>query len=70
MLILTRTVGESFSIGDDITIRVLDVARGEARLGIDAPMHVKIDRAEVVERIAARLDLMAKQQARSGRLPE
>jgi carbon storage regulator len=59
MLVLTREVGETFSIGDDITVQILGITGNQVRLGIDAPQHVKIHRAEVYKRIAARLQQMA-----------
>lgn len=61
MLVLTREVGETFSIGDDITVQVLGITGNQVRLGIDAPQHVKIHRAEVYKRIAARLQQMTAQ---------
>jgi carbon storage regulator len=61
MLVLTREIGETFSIGDDITVQILGITGNQVRLGIDAPQHVKIHRAEVYKRIAARLQQMAAQ---------
>jgi carbon storage regulator len=63
MLVLTREVGETFSIGDDITVQILGITGNQVRLGIDAPQHVKIHRAEVYKRIAARLQQMATQSS-------
>lgn len=51
MLILTRRVGETFLIGDDIKITVCSVRNGQVRIGIEAPKHVSIHRKEVYERI-------------------
>jgi carbon storage regulator len=51
MLILTRRVGETFIIGDDIKITVCSVRNGQLRIGIEAPKHVSIHRKEVYERI-------------------
>ncbi len=52
MLTLTREVGEKIVIGDDIVITVVSVSEhGRVRLGIEAPRQVRIDRAEVLERI-------------------
>lgn len=51
MLILTRRVGETFIIGDDITITVCSVRNGQVRIGIEAPRDVSIHRKEVYERI-------------------
>jgi carbon storage regulator len=47
MLILTRKLGEIIRVGDDVTIRVLEVRGGQVRLGIEAPENVRIYREEV-----------------------
>lgn len=47
MLILTRKVGEIIRIGDEVTIRVLEVRGSQVRLGVDAPADVRIFREEV-----------------------
>ncbi|WP_339543766.1 carbon storage regulator CsrA [Pseudomonas sp. RA_35y_Pfl2_P32] len=54
MLVLSRAVGELISIGDTITVRVLDVSGGNVRFGVEAPRHVNVHRCEVYERIQAR----------------
>lgn len=59
MLVLTREIGDTFNIGDDITLRVLGISGNEVRLGIDAPQSVRIHRAEVIRRIASRLQSLA-----------
>lgn len=51
MLILTRRVGETFVIGDDITITICSIRNSQARIGIQAPRDVSIHRKEVYERI-------------------
>lgn len=55
MLVLMREIGETFSIGNDITVQILGINGNQVRLGITAPKHVKIHRAEVFRRIARRL---------------
>ena len=50
MLILTRRIGESIMIGDNITIRVLEIAGKQVRIGIDAPRDVAVDREEIYDR--------------------
>lgn len=65
MLVLTREIGETFSIGDDITVQVLGISGNQVRLGIEAPQNVKIHRAEVYRRIAAHVKKMANQSAGS-----
>lgn len=51
MLILTRRVGETLVIGDDITITICSIRNNQARIGIQAPSHVAVHRKEVYERI-------------------
>ncbi|MBD8493752.1 carbon storage regulator CsrA [Pseudomonas syringae] len=55
MLVLTREVGETFSIGDEITVQILGVSGNQVRFGFEAPKHIKIHRAEVFRRIAKTL---------------
>lgn len=51
MLILTRRVGETLMIGDDISITVLGVKGGQVRVGVNAPRDVIVHREEIYERI-------------------
>ncbi len=51
MLILTRRVGESVMIGNEVTITVLSVKGNQARIGISAPRHIAVHREEIYERI-------------------
>lgn len=51
MLILTRRVGETVMIGDDVTITVLGVKGNQVRLGVNAPKDVAVHREEIYERI-------------------
>mgnify|MGYP001206276318 FL=1 len=51
MLILTRRVGESLMIGDDVTITVLGVKGNQVRIGVDAPKEVAVHREEILNRI-------------------
>jgi carbon storage regulator len=51
MLVLTRKLGESFIIGDDIEVVVLRIEGSEVKIGISAPRHVKIYRTEIYKKI-------------------
>ena len=51
MLILTRKVGESVLIGDDISITVLSVRGNHVKLGVQAPKEVSVHREEIYQRI-------------------
>ena len=51
MLILTRRVGESLKVGDEITITVLGVKGSQVRIGVNAPKDVSVHREEIYERI-------------------
>ena len=51
MLILTRKVGESVLIGDDISITVLSVRGNQVKLGVEAPKEVSVHREEIYQRI-------------------
>jgi len=50
MLILTRRAGESLRIGDDVELTVMAVNGSQVRIGIKAPLNVRVDREEVAER--------------------
>ena len=50
MLVITRKTGESFTIGDEVTVTVLGDRERPVRLGIDAPVHVRVLRTELRER--------------------
>ena len=51
MLILTRRVGETLMIGDDVTITVLGVKGNQVRIGVNAPKDVAVHREEIYQRI-------------------
>ena len=56
MLILTRRIGESLKIGDDIRVTVLGVRGNQIRMGIHAPTEVPVHREEVYDRIRENVD--------------
>ena len=51
MLILTRKSNEAIKIGDDITITVIDIRGNQVRIGIEAPIDVRVHRKEIYEKI-------------------
>ena len=60
MLVLSRRVGERLVIGDDIVVTIIEVRSDGVRIGIDAPRHVRVHRAEVLEALtAANVDAVA-----------
>lgn len=51
MLILTRRVGETIIIGDDVAVTILGVTGNQVRVGVNAPKEVSVHREEIYERV-------------------
>ena len=51
MLILTRRIGESLVIGNDVTITILGVKGNQVRVGVNAPKEISVHREEIYKRI-------------------
>ncbi len=63
MLVLSRKIGESFVIGDDITVTVVRIAGGAVRLGIEAPANYIVVRRELQDRLDQEAPKMAEGKA-------
>jgi carbon storage regulator len=66
MLILTRRVGETLMIGDEVTVTVLGVKGNQVRIGVNAPRDVAVHREEIYERIKREQAEQAAQEGEAG----
>ncbi|WP_018865275.1 MULTISPECIES: carbon storage regulator CsrA [Thioalkalivibrio] len=66
MLILTRRVGETLMIGEDVSVTVLGVKGNQVRIGINAPQDVAVHREEIFQRIQRESNVADDDQGSSG----
>lgn len=67
MLVLTRRIGETVTIGSDITLTVLSVRGNQVRVGIGAPKEVEVHREEIYERIQQEKQLTQRRSHSDGK---
>ncbi|AZE90403.1 carbon storage regulator CsrA [Pseudomonas orientalis] len=63
MLVLSRLVGQTLSIGDGIAVHILEINGSHVKVGIDAPAEVKVHRAEIYRKILQRQKALAQSES-------
>lgn len=66
MLVLTRRLGETIVIGDDIVIKIVDIHGKQIRVGIEAPSEISVYRCEIYDRIMQENKAAAEAIAKDG----
>ena len=69
MLILTRRIGETIKIGDEVSITVLEATGGGTKIGINAPKEISVHREEIYEKIAKEAKNAEKQHTEGNQTP-